>query len=286
MNRRGALVLLTSGLLVVGGAVWRYASVGSSDVEVVVLQVAGGVTLDGTKGQHAARVGTVLAAGDRVQTGDDGKAVLQIGNKSQVQISPRSDVVVRGVDAEGVQLTLAKGRMHATVHPEDGGLRVAAGKQELLALSADFDVGVAEGLVQVRTDRGSVAISGADLDAVTQGTEANFVGRHGTVGPVPTELLLDVPWPERSPTRDGTATVEGRTIAGATVRITGRFPGEVVAVADARGQFSAVVPLVEGSNGVVVVATDALGRERKVDGVVANRDTTGPAFHGGAVYER
>jgi hypothetical protein len=291
MTRRTGLFFGAVVLAAALGSMWRFAVGTSSDLGVVILEVQGAVTLgaDGAaQGVPAAAPvpGSAVPVGSRIRTGEDGRAVLGIGGQSRVTVAPRSDLVIQGVAKDGVDLRLEGGRLQATVFPEDGALRVAAREQRLLALSADFEVGVVGDLVQVRTDRGEVSVSGADVEHLAAGTEASFVDRRGTIGPVPTELLLDVPWPSGAPTRDATARVIGVTAPGARLRIRGRFPGEVAVVAGADGRFEATVPLVEGPNDVEVLAFDALGRERRVDGVVANRDTTGPAFNGGAVYVR
>lgn len=287
MTRRSTLFFGVVALVAAAGSLWRYGAVGAYDVDILLVGVEGDVSVGADPSSATpARVGSYVLPGERLRTGEDGRAVLQIGARSQVSVVPRSDLVVQGVGEDGVDLRLEGGRVIATVFPEDGGVRIGAGDQRLLALSADFEVGVADGVVQVRTDRGELTVSGADVDRLVAGTEATFVDHKGTVGPVPTELLLDVPWPAAAPTRAATALVSGLTVPGARLRIRGRFPGQVDVVAGTDGRFAVEVPLVEGANDVEVVAFDALGRERRVEGVVANRDTTGPAFNGGAVYVR
>ncbi len=266
------------------GAVWWTWGRRSRAVEVVVLERFGDVRVGRADGETSAKAGDVLYVTDRVRTGDGGRAILAVGGRSRIAVAPSSDLVVAGVGADGVRVTLEGGRIEATIFPEDGPVRVGAREQEFVATRADFAIGVDGSTVMARTTSGSLEVLGADIAALSEGTEATFTDRASRVGPVPEELLLDVPWPDGTPTRAATTRLQGTTTPGCRLKIRGPFPGELTARAGADGSFDVEVPLVEGANRVTIVAVDALGRERIVEGVVGQRDTTGPAFSGGAVY--
>jgi len=64
--------------------------------------------------------------------------------------------------------------------------------------------------------------------------------------------------PESLVQRERRTTVSGKATPGAVVSING-----INAQVDAAGQFNASIPLREGKNRIVVVATDVSGREKK-----------------------
>ena len=83
-----------------------------------------------------------------------------------------------------------------------------------------------------------------------------------TPAPTPAALFLRVTSPEdESAVSTGNITVTGSTIPGAVVSVS-VGDNTVMADVDQNGNFRAVVPLEEGPNQIVVVASDQQGNEQ------------------------
>ncbi len=291
MRRNGAILLAVVVVFAMAVAIGRYVSAENGVGEVVLSSVRGDVTLDGPGRDGEARVGTRMALDDHITTTEDGRAVLALDGGTRVRIGPESSVVVTSVDEQGVGLELEGGALRATVRPESGAVNVTGAGITVQATDADFGLGVRDGdgaaddVALLETTRGEVALMGTDQPRLPEGSRAVIRNRSAEIGPIPDELLLEVAWPEASRTRDERSRVTGTTTPGARVTLAGPF-GRRVVVADAEGRFEAEVPLEEGSNELVVSATDLLGQEADVRGVLQTRDTQGPTFRGGVEYEK
>jgi hypothetical protein len=273
-------------VVAMGSALWRYVR---DDAPLAVLRltdVRGDVTV-GHRGAAAmpADEGLVLEPDDHIVTGADSRAVLTLGPSTHIRLGPTSSLEVVEVDASAVSLELQDGRLHATVRPDSGAVRVGNRGRAVVATSGAFDVGVAGDVMQVSASDGALSLSGVDATHLAAGEQATLVDRHADVGPASEELLLAVQWPTEGRTRAEATVVTGTTQAGARVRL--RWDGgEVRISADEAGRFHASIPLDEGENQLSVEAEDALGHRAEDEGELQVRDTTGPAFRGGVEYER
>lgn len=259
-------------------ALWTYTADEGGLARLVLTEVDGEVRLTGPgRAEAPVRRGTVLAARDRVATGEGSRAVLELGSAAKIRLGPASTIEVREIDEDGVRLDLEDGALHATVRPEAGAVRVGTRGREVLATNAEFGMGVRQGIVQIDALRGDVALSGVDRTLLTEGNQAVLVDRHAQVGAVPEAVLLDIEWPEAVRTRATTTLVTGTTAPGARVRILLSSGERVEVSADARGAFRAEsIPLAEGENEVQVEVEDVLGRTTEVRGKLETRDTLGP----------
>ncbi len=276
-----AMVVLLAAALAIGD----YLRTDDVVHRLTLKAVDGTVTV--TRGGESieARGGTTLDADDRLATGEDGEAVLELGRETQIRVGPTSSMQIRSVDEDGVRLELEGGRIEAVVRPESGSVRVGNRGREVVATNAEFRVGVDDGVLQVESTQGEVALSGTDQTVVPEGQQATVVDRYAALGQVPEELLLEVAWPEPERTRASTSIVQGTTAPGASVTVRGAFPSVTVR-ADSQGRFAAEVRLDEGDNKVDVVAIDPLGRESEVMvGSLQVRDTRGPRWKGGVTYD-
>lgn len=268
-------------VVAMAGALWRYADVAGVDGELVLADVQGSVAIEGPLARPA-RAGERVEPRDHLRTGE-GRAVLELDGGTRIRIGPASSVVVRSVDAEGVDLEIEGGALRATVRPESAALAVTGGGVTVQATDADFDIGVTEGVAVVDTLRGEVALMGVDQSRLNAGSRAVIRNRSAAIGPIPDDLLLAVAWPDPERTREEATTVTGRTAPGARVILAGAFGSQEV-VADADGAFEARVPLSEGDNRLTVRAVDLFGQVADVQGLLQTRDTRAPTFRGGVEY--
>lgn len=284
--RRGVVALLAAVVLIgMVWALWAYLRAEQPRAELRLSEVSGKVRVDRPEGAEPGRRGTRLLPQDRVVTGPDARAVLTLGRETHVRLGPESTVQVTGLDEAGVRLELEDGALQATVRPDSGAVRVENRGRGVLATSGDFEVGVAEDVLQARATRGSLSLSGLDATRLEEGQQAVVIDRHAEIGQVPEELLLAVAWPEEGRTRARATRVTGRTTPRARVVLTGSF-GRTSVRADETGAFEAEVPLGEGENPVRVEAIDPLGHRAEVAGLLQTRDTSGPSFQGGVEYDR
>lgn len=285
MRQRWVGVLLFLVAVVAGiGAVWTYLSDQSGEIELVLEQIDGEVVLAGPDGTlKTPEVGAVLSDADHLETGDDARAVLGLGQETRIRLGPESSLRVTSVGAEGVKLELEDGALQATVRP-GAPVRVANSGREVVATNAEFRVGVSQGVLQVETEEGELGLVGAaNQTRLEAGSSATIVDRKAVIAPIPEELLLDVRWPVVKQTRATHGIVTGTTVPGAKVRVVGPT-GEVVGVADGEGAFSIEVGLDEGLNEVTVYAMDPLGRTTDESAILADRDTRAPRGKTGVRY--
>lgn len=288
MMQRGFVGVLA---VVVGVAMvstmWRYLHIERQRPELTLSEVEGEVHLQRPEaGEIAPAQGMILHPSDRLATGARARAVLTLGRDTHVRMGPASSVQVVAVDEAGVSLELEDGALRATVRPESGAVQIANQGRAVLATRGEFEVGVDEDVLQVRTIEGTTSLSGLDQTRLEAGQQATVIDRHADVGPIPEELLLAIDWPDTAQRTRGPSTIlSGTTVPGARVRLTGTF-GERLLRADAQGHFETEVPLQEGANPVEVEATDALGQRQHLVGSLQIRDTRGPTFRGGVEYDQ
>lgn len=286
MNRTAWGVVLALG---VGGLVlgWRFAFPSESGPSLRVTQVEGNVSLERVEqGRADAVPGTLLQPSDRVATGAESRATLSLGAETEIRLRPDSTVQVVDYEESSVTMELDRGALTATVRRDADTVRVRNAGREVIAKRGIVDVGVDDDVLQVRAREGEVELMGADPTTVREGEEAVVAGATAWVTPIPEALTLEVQWPETDTrTRARESAVVGSTRPGAQVRVTGSFGTRTMRANDT-GSFRIQVPLDEGDNRVEVWATDALGRERRIDGRLETRDTRGPTLRTGTRLSR
>lgn len=279
--RRELTTLLAAALLVaVAWVGYRFVFEGGPRASLTLVAVEGPVTRSTTGGGVApAEVGDTLGTHDRLAAGEGGRAVLAVGEGSELALDASSTMRILEVEATGVRVELEDGRVRATVRPGAVPLGVRAGGSEATARDAEFTVARgADGTVAVRGDRGEVTVTGpggaVNLFAGQQAVVPS--GRKALVQPASAALLLQVAPPEAERVAASLVEVRGTTEPGARVTIRGSGP-PVQVVAGADGGWSARVALVEGLNEVEVRARSLLGGEAAATWRIT-RDTEGPAI--------
>ncbi len=279
-----SLGLVVVALVVASG--WLLWAGPLASQRLVLSEVQGGVELkrSDVEVSPAAEAGTQLLAADRLETSADGRAVLTLGADSHIRVGPSSTLQIVEVTATGVAVELEDGAVRATVRPESGSVRITNRGRAVLATQGEVAVGVRDDVLQVQAIEGRVALEGMALSTLASGRQVTDVGGEMDLAPIPEDLLLEVQWPPApARTRDETGTIEGQAAPGALITMT--CPGGVVeTTADARGTFTAQVPLREGSNPCEILAMDALGGRRVELGTLQIRDTQGPTLRGGVHY--
>ncbi|MCB9663534.1 MAG: FecR domain-containing protein [Alphaproteobacteria bacterium] len=274
--RWAAPVVVVVLILAALAALVRYTAADGGPGPLVVEEVQGDVRRVREGDEIHAQLGMHLRPGDRVSTGPGGRATLTRGGSSSLRLSEGTSVELSGIDDGVIELQLQRGRLRARVRPDGGALRVANAERSVLATSATFDAAVdADGVLTVEAQEGELAVSGlTDVARLQPGQRlVAFADGSSAVEPIPTQLLLEVPWPDPSPAE--LVTVVGRTAAGVEVRLkTSR--GEVQGRADARGGFSLEVPLEPGDNQVELIVTDALDRQHRQVGTLVRTPGRAP----------
>jgi hypothetical protein len=208
--------------------------------------------------------GDRLTVEDRVRTGRNAMAVLQVGEAGKIQLAARSELTFRKVSGDVVRVRLEEGRL--TAEAEEGSGKLLQVETAGSDATAESHVGRftmmsdGRGQVAVATETGRVRFRALGREVeVTAGKTSLVSGKAAPTPPtkVPTSLLLKVVPPARAVQRETEHELVGRVTPGSFVRANGRPVHP-----DAQGHFRLKVPLNEGRNAIEVVAVDALGREK------------------------
>ncbi len=288
MNRTLGIVFGAIALLAVVVVLLGYFGGDSSQVDLILLEVNGDITVTGVeRSTRPARLGETLASQDTLQTGVGGRVVVGIGGDGRLDIGPQTEVQITSVDGDDVEVELFGGRMSARVMPDSRAVRIARDARAIIVTDAELDVAVdADGDLFVQVERGAASVEGI-LGAfeVSAGQRlATRDGRVAEIGPVPTSLLLEVQWPAGTRVRRAAFRVQGTTRSAIPIDLSGGATSMTVE-ADQDGNFSAELELVEGENTLIITAQDPLGETTTSERII-RLDSTGPAFSGDVEYHR
>lgn len=266
------------------GYLWVFADGPVTALRVV--QATGQVTRAGLTGPiHALASGDTVGTNQTITVGEKSRAVLAVGDGTQIELAARSTVRVVDISANGLRVEMEHGRVSARVRAGSTPLSVSSRGRAIYANDADFTVAVDDdGALVLDPDRGSVRVDGfgAEDDQVGEGTRlSSLPGHQAVLSRVPVEFLLRVGAPGAAATRQADVLVEGQTGTFAAVRI-GREGAWTQVRAGPDGHFRASVPLDEGPNQLQVQARDALGNTRE-DELTVTRDSTAPPISGSQV---
>jgi len=266
------------------GYLWVFADGPVTALRVV--EATGQVTRAGLTGPvHALETGDTVGTNQTVTVGENSRAVLAVGDGTQIELAARSAIRVVDISATGLRVEMEHGRVSARVRAGSTPLSVSSRGRAIYANNADFTVAVDDdGALVLDPDRGSVVVDGfgAEDKQVGEGTRLSSLPGHDAVlGRVPVEFLLKVGVPGASSTRQADVLVEGQTGSFAAVRI-GREGSWTQVRAGPDGHFKASVPLDEGPNQLQVQARDVLGNTRQ-DELTVTRDSTAPVISGSQV---
>ncbi len=255
-----ALAILLGGLLV-----YRWVFPEDAVLGLVVHHVEGEVHHVGEEGLKGAVVGDVVGVAQRIQVGEAGGVQLLFGENTRMRLEANSSLEVVGADAEGLEVELEEGRVHATVRPGSPAIGVVARDRSVRTRNGRFGIALDDrGATSVEVQEGTVALSGfGEVRALADG-ERVIVTEGGSPlqGEIPSSLVLNVDWPPAERTRASKAIVRGQTEPGAQISVTGG-QSEVGTVADDQGEFALEVPLAEGLNALDLLARSVMGREEE-----------------------
>ncbi len=277
--RQHVQLLLATLLVLIGGYAGYQLLFGMDSGSNVVIQRARGEVLHTTSAgaTSAVAVGDRIGLRDRLRVGDDSSATVGFGDETRLQLFARSSIQVLDIDGSGVRVELEEGRVQARVRPGSPGLGLSSRGRAVRAEDAEFEMAVdASGVVAARSIDGEIALEG--FGATTQLAAGEGIRAAEDEPAVrleeAQELLLQVAWPE-GVVRAHEVAIQGRTGPFASVHlVAGETERTLRAGPD--GQFRASVPLAEGSNSVLITATDPLSGETSSSKEVA-RDSTAPS---------
>jgi hypothetical protein len=247
--------------------------------ELVVVSATRATAINSDASVEQLVAGSVLEVDASVETGVDGEAVLQYGDKAELKLSELTTVQVVSADATGLRVELEAGAVSARVRQGATPLNISNRGRAVGATNADFTVMVGRnGPLSVASQRGNLRLSGmAGQTKMGAGTSVHAeLGGTVSLLPINENLLLDVEWPEATKTREAEIEVTGTTDPYATVTL-GEGPEAVRVRADRDGRFRATVPLAEGVNDIELKVRDVSGREARRQQAL-NRDSTAPVI--------
>ncbi len=285
--RLPALLLGANGLLLAGLVAFNMVSPPPAEVRSApspaarLGSVAGQVEVrrGGQETWSPVRPGDVLSENDEVRTGLFSEAVLQLRGQSSVVVSAGSSFVVGRDQVERASFELGLGQVTAAIAPAGerrfefrsrGSDAVARTREGEFSLATD-----GRGTVVVDSRSGEVELSAAGQSTTVPKGKRSVVAPSqppGKLMPIPSSLALQVKWPPVKMDRKVT-TVSGKTSPGATLLVNG-----VLVRADPQGAFSLDVALEEGSNRVVISATDPSGNTTSAESPEIQVDTRPPGL--------
>lgn len=279
MRQQLQLLLLIALVVVLGVAGYRILFGEAPGQELVVVSATRATAINSDASVEQLVAGSVLEVDASVETGVDGEAFLQYGDKAELMLSELTTVQVVSADATGLRVELEAGAVSARVRQGATPLNISNRGRAVGATDADFTVMVGRnGPLSVASQRGNLRLSGmAGQTKMGAGTSVHAeLGGTVSLLPINENLLLDVEWPEATKTREAEIEVTGTTDPYATVTL-GEGPEAVRVRADRDGRFRATVPLAEGVNDIELKVRDVSGREARRQQAL-NRDSTAPVI--------
>jgi hypothetical protein len=279
MRQQLQLLLLIALVVVLGVAGYRILFGEAPGQELVVVSATRATAINSDASVEQLVAGSVLEVDASVETGVDGEAVLQYGDKAELKLSELTTVQVVSADATGLRVELEAGAVSARVRQGATPLNISNRGRAVGATNADFTVMVGRnGPLSVASKRGNLRLSGMAGQTELRAGGSVHAELGGTVSlmPINENLLLDVEWPEATKTREAEIEVTGTTDPYATVTL-GEGPEAVRVRADRDGRFRATVPLAEGVNDIELKVRDVSGREARRQQAL-NRDSTAPVI--------
>jgi hypothetical protein len=224
-----------------------------------------------------AKVGDELSLDESLRTGEGARAQLDLGAATSVEVAGGTQFSVSEVSSRLSRVKLTDGRVSATVQGSGARLRVEVGGSDATAEAEKGTFSVltdGKGQVAVAATAGRVALSAKSKTVdVAAGEQAVVKPEMPPSAPekIPPSLFVKVGAPKSLVLRRREISIRGSASSGAVVVVNG-----VRTTVDDKGEFAAMVPLREGSNRVVVAASDALGRRQEAALPAITVDTRPP----------
>jgi hypothetical protein len=205
--------------------------------------------------------GQILGSSDVIRTGAGSRAVLRLGNSTEIELRERVQIRLDRLSRTEMSVDLVRGKVFAHVARAGDHLTISASETRTTSDVPTHLIVKAEdsGHVSVAVTDGSARFtSGGRQVILGPGTESRSERGGVPAEPerIPEEVLLKVVWPEGEQ-HGRSAVVTGSAQPSSEVMLNG---APVVVAAD--GRFQAQVPLREGANPIKVEAEDLLGRQK------------------------
>ncbi|NVB85097.1 MAG: hypothetical protein HOV81_42415 [Kofleriaceae bacterium] len=200
--------------------------------------------------------GESLTEQDTIRTGAKARAEIDVG--ATVLVEARTEITVGEISAHVSQVVLSAG--HVSANAQAGTtIRIATPETETFAeaTAGAFDVlSSGTGQVTVATKRGNAKVTArGETVAVGEGTQT--IVRHGEAPTeptaIPSSLFLKI---SAAGTDREISAIRGETTPGAVLTINGERT-----TPDAAGTFAQRVAFPKGSNVIVIMVEDAMGRQ-------------------------
>jgi hypothetical protein len=223
--------------------------------------------------------GDVLNPDDIVQTGEDGRVGLRVGN-TLVTMDPRTQIAVPAITATVSRVRLGEGRIAADVSAEGKGtfgVDIEGSDAVVETESGVFAVlNSGQGEAAVATKTGNVRLTAAGQTVKVGPGQQSLVRRARPPTPpqsIPGSLFLKV-YQRDVRQRTRAFALRGETTPGAVISVNGR---RVQVGAD--GIFDSTVALREGQNRLLVETRDVAGAKKNEE-VRVVVDSQGPKVEG------
>jgi hypothetical protein len=220
--------------------------------------------------------GDLLTRDDVVRTVPGAHAVLRLSAGGEIELRERVEIRLDRLSAAGSSVDLRRGKVVARVGAEHETLAITARETRTSTEGPAHVVVQADehGQVSVAALKGTARFAAAGktvvLPAGTETRSEKAGAPPADPEQIPEEVLLQVVWPEGERHGD-TAAIKGRVRPASLVTING-----AEAPVGADGQFTATVPLREGSNRVAIQTEDLSGRRREAASTIVRRPTRPP----------
>ena len=250
---------------------------------IVIREVSGTVERRGADGQWRPLASDdAVNPNDQIRTAPGSTARLEVGDLVSVVVAEQTELNVAELSSTLSRIRLEDGRIVSEVRGGHGyRFRVQVKGSDAVAETGSGKFAVlrrGEGSITVAAEEGSVNVSAQDQGVRVEAGEQSVVAPGAPPSPptkLPTSLLLKLGKPPPSRTRKTETNVSGETNPGATVVING-----VASTVGPDGKFTRVVTLREGSNDIVVVVEDAVGRHAEAQLPEVTVDSRAPRVRG------
>jgi glucodextranase-like protein/FecR-like protein len=222
-------------------------------------------------------VGDRLNMDDSIKTANKASARLRIDEKSEIDLSERSELKVREISDTVHRFKLLRGKIGVDYDAASARvLKIEDAKSEAVAesMAGKFTVLNSDGVISVATTVGEVELKAKKKSVVIKAGEMSRVVPGKKPEPtklIPVSVMLRVAKPKKQVQRDRFTVVRGRTDVGARVSV-----NDISASVDHKGRFMARVKLRAGRNRLIVRTSDVAGNIKKRDLGIVIVDANAP----------
>lgn len=268
-------------VVLIVGIIGYFVVFPAQPVRITVVSLSGEAQIIRDGQEQRASVGSQLRIDDGFAVDETGRAALQIGRDSQLEVMESTRIRIVNVADERVQIEIDEGQVRADVRTGQPIVSILHHQQTVENTSqqpARFVVSVDnEDALTVRAEDGSLTLNGfAEQTALVAGQQLHaFPGEQTVVQTIPQSLLLAIAWPDSAVVREDELVLEAETQPYASVVVTtNSTPQHLRASAD--GHVLIPVVLAEGQNTVAVTVADGMGEQVEAQQDILRQSTPPP----------